>query len=92
MSENSITQLPVIDDGNSVGSIAESRVLAKLLENQELLDAKVSEVMSPGFPTVEVDAPISEVRAHLRKSPAVLVEEFKRVTSIITRVDLLDLQ
>lgn len=92
MNEHSVTQLPVLDDGHSVGALNESNVLAKLLENRELLDAKVGDTMSKGFPVVDVDAGFEEIRTHLRTAPAVLIEEFKRIKTIITRSDLLDLR
>jgi predicted transcriptional regulator len=92
MTENGITQLPVLDDHTSVGSIRESRVLTRLLEDRELLNSKVSDVMDESFPVVEVDASLSEIKSVLQKFPAVLVEDFKRITGIITRSDVLDLQ
>ena len=91
MTEHTITQLPVIEDGKSVGSIKESRILTKLLENRDLMNSPVSEIMEKGFPVVEVDTPIDAITAKLQKSPAVLVEDFKRITGIITRADVLDL-
>ncbi len=91
MTEHAITQLPVIEDGKSVGSIKESRILTKLLENRDLMTSPVSEIMEKGFPVVEVDTPIDEITKKLQKSPAVLVEDFKRITGIITRADVLDL-
>ncbi|NNE67388.1 MAG: pyridoxal-phosphate dependent enzyme [Pyrinomonadaceae bacterium] len=91
MNENSVTQIPVLEDGQSVGSLTEGNVLAKLLENRDLLDASVNDAMSPGFPVVDIDAGFEEIKAHLRSNPAVLLEEFKRIRSIITRSDLLDL-
>jgi predicted transcriptional regulator len=66
-------------------------VLGKLLTDRDLLDAKVSEVMDKSFPVVEVDANISDIRSKLQRSPAVLIEDFKRITGIITRSDVLDL-
>ncbi|MDQ4120540.1 MAG: pyridoxal-phosphate dependent enzyme [Acidobacteriota bacterium] len=90
MDENAITQLPVLDEGKSVGSIRESRVLAKLLENRELMNAAVSEVMEKGFPVVDESVSLTEVSQKLMKSPAVLVEEYKRIIGIITRTDVLD--
>ena len=92
MNEYSVTQIPVIDEHASVGSIRESRVLTRLLENRDLLEAKVSEVMDESFPVLDVDASFNEIKAQLQKSPAVLIEEFKRITGIITRSDVLDLQ
>jgi cystathionine beta-synthase len=90
MSELGITQIPVLEDGRSVGSVRESRILAKVLANRELLESPVSEVMEQGFPIVDVDASSAEVTRKLQASPAVLVEEYGRITGIITRHDVLD--
>ena len=40
-----LSQLPVLDEGKSVGSIREGRLMAKLLDNRELMQSPVSEVM-----------------------------------------------
>jgi predicted transcriptional regulator len=66
-------------------------VLAKLLNDRDLLEAKVSAVMDKSFPVVEMDASLADIRSKLQKSPAILIEDFKRVTGIITRSDVLDL-
>ena len=92
MSEIGVTQIPVLDNNQSVGSLRESRVLTRLLEDRELLKAKVGDVMDESFPIVEMDATFNEIKAKLQKSPAVLIEDFKRITGIITRMDMLDLQ
>jgi cystathionine beta-synthase len=91
MTENGVTQIPVLEAHKSVGSLRESHVLAKLIENRDLLNSKVSEVMDKSFPVIEVDASFSEIKTKLQKSPAVLIEDFKRITGIITRSDVLDL-
>jgi CBS domain-containing protein len=90
MSELGITQLPVLEDGRSVGSVRENRILAKVLANRELLESPVSAVMEQGFPIVDIDASSTEVTRKLQESPAVLVEEYGRITGIITRHDMLD--
>ena len=92
MSENGVTQMPVLEEHRSVGSIRESHVLAKLLENRELLDGKVGDVMDESFPVLEADASLVQIKAKLKKYPAVLIEDFKRITAIITRSDVLDIQ
>jgi len=91
MSENGVTQIPVLDNHISVGSIRESHVLAKLLTDRNLLDAKVADIMDKSFPIVDVDESFANIRTKLTKSPAVLIEDFKRITGIITRSDVLDL-
>jgi cystathionine beta-synthase len=90
MNENAITQLPILEEGKSVGALRESRVLARLLEDRDLMTAPVSEVMEASFPVVEEHISLNEVSQKLHDSPAVLVEEYKRIIGIITRADVLD--
>ena len=92
MNENGVTQIPVLEEHQSVGSLRESHVLARLLENRDLLSAKVSEIMDESFPVLDVDASFVEIKTQLQRSPAVLIEDFKRITGIITRSDMLELQ
>jgi cystathionine beta-synthase len=91
MSDYSVTQIPVLLENTSVGSLRESRVLSRLLENRDLLNSPVSEIMDDSFPVVDVDARLEEIKLQLQKSPAVLLEDFKRITGIITRSDVLEL-
>ncbi len=92
MNELGLTQIPVLEEGRPVGSLRENRVLAKVVRDHHLLEAPVSEVMEASFPTVDVDASAQEVTQRLQSSPAVLVEEYGRITGIITRHDVLDLK
>ncbi len=92
MNELGLTQLPVLEEGKPVGSLRENRALAKVVRNRQLLESPVSEVMEASFPTVDVDASANEVTKRLQSSPAVLVEEYGRITGIITRHDVLDLK
>src|SRR5687767_12397227 len=92
MDELGLTQLPVIEEGSCVGSLRENRVLAKVVRDRALLESPVSEVMESSFPIVDVDASSNEVLRRLQTSQAVLVEEYGRITNIITRHDILDLK
>lgn len=90
MDESGITQIPVLEEGKSVGSLRESHVLARLLKNRDLAESPVSDVMEKSFPVVDVDTSLEKIIPKLQNSPAVLVEDFKRITGIITRSDVLD--
>ncbi len=92
MNENGVTQMPVLEDNVSVGSLKESGILTKLLQNRDLMNARVGDIMDKSFPVLDVDASFNEIKMKLQKSPAVLIEDFKRITGIITRSDVLDLQ
>ncbi len=90
MNSHGVTQIPVLENYKSVGSLRESHVLAKLLANRDLMQARVSEVMDASFPVVDVETSLEKLKSRLQKSPAVLVEDFKRITGIITRSDVLE--
>jgi cystathionine beta-synthase len=91
MNELGLTQIPVLKDGESVGSLRENHVLSKVFNDRDLLESPVSNLMDKGFPTVDVDADVNVVTRKLRASPAVLIEEYGRITGIITRHDVLDM-
>jgi len=91
MNELGLTQIPVLEDGESVGSLRENHLLSRVFNDRDLLEGPVSKVMDKGFPTVDVDADINVVSRKLRASPAVLIEEYGRITGIITRHDVLDM-
>ena len=61
-----------------------------LVSDRDLLEAPVSKVMDKGFPIVGVDDDVNQVTRKLRIHPAVLIEEYGRITGIITRHDMLD--
>jgi cystathionine beta-synthase len=90
MDKYGVTQMPVIEEGKPVGSVRENRLLAKVLGDRDLLTTAVGELMEASFPVIDVDASSSEVTRLLRRNPAVLVEEFGRITGIVTRHDMLD--
>ncbi len=92
MSAHSLSQIPIIDDGNCVGSLREGRLMAKLLDNRELLQAPVSEVMDAPFPVVNETVEAERATKYLKHSPAILVEEYGRIVGIITRHDVIDVQ
>jgi len=90
MHQHDVSQLPVMDGSNCVGSVSDWALSAKSLENSKLLDATVSDIMDPPFPSVEVGQPVESVAKLLSKSnPAVLVRRNGAMQGIVTRSDLL---
>ncbi len=90
MALHDISQLPVMDGANCVGSVSDWSLSQKSLENPKLLDATVSDVMESPFPVVAADQPVDSVVKLLSKSnPAVLVRDNGKVRGIVTRSDML---
>jgi cystathionine beta-synthase len=90
MSQHDVSQLPVMDGSNCVGSVSDWALSAKALENTRLLDAPVGDLMEPPFPVVEASQPVDGVATLLSKAnPAVLVRSHGLLTGIVTRSDML---
>ncbi len=90
MSLHDISQLPVLDGADCVGSVHEHSLASRALENTALLDATVSDVMDPPLPVVDHDAPVERVTKLLSKpNPAILVQRGQLVQGVLTRSDVL---
>ena len=91
MSLHDVSQLPVMDGTNCVGSVSDWSLSVKSLNDTKLLDATVSEVMDAPFPIVDVGQPVDTVAKLLSKSnPAVLVRANGALKGIVTRSDMLN--
>lgn len=91
LSEHNVSQLPVLEKGDPVGSVDESDLMSAVLGKPALFDAPVSSLMEPSFPSVHIDDNINEAIALLsKKHPAVLVREDTKVVGIVTRFDVIE--
>ncbi|NUN08136.1 MAG: pyridoxal-phosphate dependent enzyme [Ignavibacteriaceae bacterium] len=88
--KDGLSQLPVMDFGETVGSLREAKVMASLLENPALLESHIEDIMEPSFPCVDEKTDLHAVKKHLTESPAILVTEYGRIIEIITRYDILE--
>lgn len=90
MSTYHISEIPVIDGSDCVGSLSEGPLMARTLENGTLLERAVADVMSAPYPVVDFQLPLERLTALLsRESPAVLVRREGRLAGIVTRYDVL---
>jgi cystathionine beta-synthase len=91
MSLHDVSQLPVMDGANCVGSVSDWSLSAKSLDDTKVLDATVGQVMDAPFPMIELSQPVDAVAKLLSKSnPAVLVRSDGTVKGIVTRSDMLN--
>jgi len=86
----SISEIPVLDGQDCVGSLNEQGLMARSLENGNLLESPVSEVMGPPYPVIDAMLPLERLTTLLsRESPAVLVRRGGKLVGIVTRYDVL---
>ena len=85
-----VSQIPVLENGQSVGGLIEGTLMTRALAQPALLDRPVSEVMDPPFPEVEATTPTDRVGAMLtRENPAALVRREGKLVGIVSRYDVL---
>jgi len=90
MSTWGVSQIPVIDNGESLGGLIEGTLMTRALAQPSLLDRPVREVMEAPFPEVDAASPTDRVGAMLsRESPAALVRKDGKVIGIVSRYDVL---
>jgi cystathionine beta-synthase len=90
MSLHDISQLPVMDGANCVGSVSESVLSVRGLEDTKVLERSVADVMDAPFPIVDVGMPAdAAVKLLGRNNSAVLVRDGSTIQGILTRSDLL---
>ncbi len=90
MSTWSVSQIPVVDDGECVGGLTESTLMTRALGQPAILDRPVREVMDGPFPVVDASFPTDRLAPMLtRENPATLVQHDGKLVGIVSRYDLL---
>jgi cystathionine beta-synthase len=90
MSTYGVSQIPVIDGRDCVGSLLEGPSMARAIEDGKALDRPVSEVMHAPFPVVDADVPLDRLATMLsRETPAALVRRDDHLVGILNRYDVL---
>lgn len=93
MKKYSISQVPVtgVDNEKYIGSLNDTEVFMKLIENPNLGEEKVAKVMQPPFPFVNPDSSLEEVSQLITpENHAVLVKDILGSMHIITRQDVIE--
>lgn len=89
MNEKSVSQIPVMDNGQVIGSITDNKLLSKIIVKPELKDANVEEVMEESMKFVAMDSTLDVLSSMVDKDKAVLVRDDLHQIHIITKHDIL---
>jgi cystathionine beta-synthase len=93
MRKYNISQVPVTngDEGKYIGSLNDTEVFMKLIENPKLGEEKVARVVQAPFPLVSPEASLEEVSQLItQENHAVLVKDALGEMHIITRQDIVE--
>ncbi len=91
LSKYNISQLPVTENGNFIGSLNDNYLFNKLIENSDIKKEVVKKAMQPAFPLVGEQTPIEEVSKLITKdNNAVLLRDLGGNYHIITKHDIIE--
>lgn len=91
MSQNEISQLPVIEGEEIIGGVNEFTLIKLLHDGVNLQEKKVSDVMGTAFPILEENINISELyRLLMAGHGGVIVTKDKTAEGFLSRIDLVN--
>jgi len=90
MKKYDIENIPVLKDGEPVGSVSEAGLFLKVFSDPAIKDTRVSEVMEPPYPMVEFSTAVERL-SHLitRENGAVLAKDDTGAFHILTKYDII---
>lgn len=93
MEKFNISQIPVIQDGTSVGSLSEDMIVRSMADKKTSVvsNMKIGDIMGDSFPTLSPNTDVKTASYMLEKYPAVVVLEKGHVAGVVTKYDILKL-
>lgn len=90
MKKYDIEHIPVVAQGEVIGSVSESGLFSKLIDDANLKDAEVRAVMQAAFPVVSMDTRIEKLSVYINKeNGAVLCKDESGDSHIVTKYDII---
>ena len=89
MREHDISQVPIIEGNEVVGSLSEARILEILVQNPEAKRKPVAEYMERPFPVIPEDASLTEITDAIGHNTTAILVKQTRGFDIITKSDLI---
>ncbi len=90
MRSSDISQLPVIENDNIIGSIQESYILNKIFEDMSIIKKQIRDLMTPPFPVMNSTDKVSSVYKKLSEgNQAVIVLNNEKPFGLVTKMDLI---
>ena len=91
MTKKGVSQVPITEEKDIIGSITDNRLLHQLIENPDIRDQPIKEHMDGPFKFVGLDSTVDTLASLIDKNTqALLVRDDKEEVHIITQADLLD--
>jgi len=91
MKERDISQLPVLENDDIIGTVSENSILSFILENPlNNADKEVKLIMSDPMPKVSMDLPMSLLnKCFTEKIPGVITKDQNNQYHVLTKYDVI---
>ena len=89
MTNNEISQLPVIDNGEVIGVVDDTCILKNSYHKEFNFTSIVSEIMNKKFNTIEVSSDINSLYNSFENSNYVIVKKNNNFIGLITKIDFI---
>lgn len=86
----SVSQLPVVENGRLAGIVAEVDLLRHLVSGKKTLDSPVGDLAEGDYATVSPDTKIELLQSVLAEAKSAIVTDRDDVVGIVTKIDLID--
>lgn len=90
MSEYEVSDVPVIDGEEVVGTIRENKLMGAVIENRATIERDIRDFMERPMPILDAHVDVQEGINLLKDVPMVVVKEFGRVGGVLTRHDVIE--
>jgi cystathionine beta-synthase len=91
MKKYDIEQIPVLVNGAMSGSITQSGLFKKLMEDADIKDKKISEVIEAAMPVVSMETRVDRLTQFINKDNAgVLAKDDSGDYHILTKYDIIN--
>ena len=90
MSEYEVSDVPVIDGEEVVGTVRENKLMGAVIENRATIERDIRDFMERPMPILDAHADVQEGINLLKDVPMVVVKEFGRVGGVLTRHDVIE--
>ena len=90
MVEGGVSQIPVLEGDEVVGSLTDNDVLSRLIREPDARDHLIGENMGPPLPVVGPETPLEGLTRHLSTPPGAVLVRHDASWQIITRSDVIE--
>lgn len=90
MDKFNLTTIPVIEGSECIGSLRESKIIEKVINDRNVSGREVKDIMDKKLTIIDFDTAFPDALEKLHKENAILISQHGIIKGILSRYDVLD--